>query len=84
MRRLEAVVIKKVSVFTIGFRVHVMLSLEVATIPSDVLLYVIVPVAIHSDPFQLAENKVGFEYVLVAYINVRGVHVMPSVDVIIG
>ena len=84
MRRLEAVLIKKVSVFTIGFRVHVMLSVEVATIPTDVLLFVIVPVAIHSDPFQVTEARMGFEYVLVAYTNVRGVHVKASVDVIIG
>ena len=89
MRRLEAAVIKKVSVFTIGFRVHVMLSVEVTTIPlissaSGSGLFIIMPLAIHSDPFQVMEINTGFEYILVLYAIVRGVHIRPSGDVIIG
>jgi hypothetical protein len=64
--------------------VQVILSTDVTTIPSGVLLYVIIPVAIHRDPFQVMEARMGFEYVVVLYITVRGVHVRPSGDVIIG
>ena len=89
MRRLEGAVKKNCPGCTFVFMVQVILSTEVATRPitselSGSRLFIIIPVAIHKDPFQLIYINLGFEYMLISYTNLRGVHVMPSEDVIIG